>query len=407
MKKNIYAVLIFLMIISINVFAMGDLEELLLSDETSLESELLGEEEVQGDLLKGEVKELIGQALIKKNNEEVWKQAFKGMGIEEGTTVVTMENSELQIELLNGAIVDLRPKTQAYFKTMRQDPEKKELTETGIKLFMGKIYSNVKKLVDTGSKYKVETSSATAGVRGTKFSVWVDEAGETGAEVYEGIVAFSSNSNPQNIMEIIRGERAKVSSTGLMGEKEKHNNEPPKKLEEKKEEKIEGEKVKEEKEEKKAKKSSGIGFSMEAGTKVVNDISYGTLELKPDFKNIFGTPIGLGLKVTLLQGQEEEKNVTKYGPGASDEWYDSISLRWAEYNGKVVGVRYGELGAINYGHGLLMENYTTFGLKSRLSLKNDRIYAFVPLKESADSEKDNLYGGRYERRVYKGFFGGL
>ena len=226
-QKSIYAVLIFLMVLSISSFAMKDLEELLLGDETVLENELLGEEEVKGDLLKGEVKELIGQALIKKNDEEVWKQVFKGMGVEEGTTVVTMENSEMQIELLNGVIVDLSSKTKVYFKTMRQDPEKKELTETGIKLFIGKIYSNVKKLVDTGSKYKVETSSATAGVRGTKFSVEVTETGETKTEVYEGIVEFSSNSNPKKVIKIRRGERARVSHVGLMGKKEKHNNKPP------------------------------------------------------------------------------------------------------------------------------------------------------------------------------------
>ncbi|MGM0508816.1 MAG: FecR family protein [Fusobacteriota bacterium] len=418
MKRKICFMIVFLTVISFNSFGMDDLEGLLMSDESNLEAELLREEKAKGDIVTGEVRELRGQAVMKNDEEEVWKQIFKGMEISEGSTIVTMENSQVKIELLDGSIVDLRPKTQAYFKTLRQNPDQKELTETGIKLFMGKIYSNVKKIVDTGSKYKVETSSATAGVRGTKFTVSVDDLGETQTEVYEGVVEFFSNQSPDNLIQVMANERAKISSNGRLSPKETHNNAPPEDIEvtEKsgdvtQEEKLdvdEKEEVSEdETKDKKGGSKTGYGVKMEAGSKVVNDNSYGTLEINPNFTNIFGTPIGLGLKITVLQGQEGEDKVTKYGPGASDDWYDALSLRWAEYDGKVVGLRYGELGAINYGHGLLMENYTTFGAKARLTLKNNRIYGFAPLKESSNGERDHLYGARYERRVYKGLFSGV
>ncbi|BDU49801.1 FecR family protein [Haliovirga abyssi] len=399
MKRILMILLGLMLVVNMGVFAQGDdLESLLQEDDTSLEQQLLGTaEKKSGDLMGGSVKDIIGQAVLQYPNEKVWKQVYKGMGVKEGTTVVTMENSEAKIELENGAIIDLRPKTQAIFNTLREDPEKKEMTETGIQLFVGKIYSNVKKLVKTGSKYEVKTGSATAGVRGTKFTVAVNETGDTEITTYEGTVAVTTVQSPEPVF-VMAGEKIKALKGGKVNPKEKHNELPPKSLEKPVKEKKKAEK-KAKVEEKKPTEKGNAGVTMEAGSNVVNGKSYGTLEIKPDFAHIFGTPIGLGLKIMVLQGDENGKNVTKYGPNASDKWYDSVSLRWAEYDSKTFGIRYGELSGVSYGQGLLMSGYSTFGIKTRVTLPKNGFKAMVPLKEASDSKLDTVYAVRLESKV--------
>lgn len=405
MKKLFQIVVVLMMVLGLNAMAAGDLENILTQDDSAMEKELLGKDAKKGVVMEATIEKIVGQALVKNAGEETMKQVFKGMAIKEGATIITMEKSQVKVKLPTGTLVDLKEKTQAVFETLRQDPEKKELSETGVKLFMGKIYSNVKKLVETGSKYEVKTGSATAGVRGTEFDMWTDENGDFGVTTFEGTVAVATPKSPEPVL-VGKGEKVTGSSAGEMKPKEIHTEAPapdlkeeePKKEEEKKDEKKDAAKAEEAAPAAPAAAPAGSrgGITAEAGSDNVDGQSYATLQLKPDFNKIFGSPLGIGLKITLLQGQNSNGDqITRFGPAASDKLIDAFSLRWVEWEQKEFGIRYGELesGNISFGHGMLMDGYTTFGFYSRVSTDTWKVRGFFPLKEAPLFTKDDSIAG--------------
>lgn len=423
MKKLLVLLMSFM--IFLTAFGAGDELENLLNEDDAVVASQLGVKNKSGNLYEGIIQKVVGQALSKNKNQEVWNPVFEGMQVKEGMTILTMDKAQVKVALPSGTVIDIRPKTQAVFETLRQDPVKTELTETGIKLLVGKVYSNVRKLVETGSKYEVKTNSATAGVRGTQFEMSADENGVSGVTVFEGTVMYSTSASPTPVS-VEKGEKISSDANGLVGEKQKHNDMPPADVEEEKtispentaivespkgkdEAKKEKDKAKNEKNDTSSGGSGGGRMAVESGSTVVDEKFYATLEFKPDFYKIFGTPIGVGLKVSFLQGKniDDEETFWKYGPAASDKWYDSISLRWVEYETKKFGIRYGELSGVLFGQGLLMDGYATFGVKSHFNRDKWGIMGMAPLKETPISERDNLYAGRFEMKTISNLWAGV
>lgn len=420
MKRITGIILIMFALLSAGIYAAEENpESLLMKDDKAAEKALIAERVQKSESYEGKFEKTSGQVLIKYAKEEIWKQAATGMAVKEGSIVITTEKAKAKIVMPNGTIVELKEKTQAIFATLKQNPDKKEMTETGIKLVVGKIFSNVKKLVDTGSKYEIKTESATAGVRGTQFMTGADENGNTDLTVYEGTVGFATPANPDGVP-VEKGEKVTADKDGKISEKSKHEEQPPvdeeeivkAPEEEKKEEpKVEGEVDKTDKKDKKEKESKGsnqdgqggsrIKGTLEAGAESVDGISYATLQFKPDFERIFGTPIGVGLKVTLLQGSQpgKEEPVIKYGPDAGDKWWEAITVRWLEWKGETIEARYGEIGPTTYGHGLLMENFDVFGLRAKYKNKNFNVGVLTSLKETPLFAFDQKIAARGELKL--------
>jgi len=81
-----------------------------------------------------------------------------------------------------------------------------------------------------------------------------------------------------------------------------------------------------------------LGFIKEGTTEV------GVLSWRPDFKV---GPWGLGLNINLPVGTERPIG------------YESLVFRYAEYDDGKKGLRYGILSHVTFGHGLLVNNYST------------------------------------------------
>ena len=94
-----------------------------------------------------------------------------------------------------------------------------------------------------------------------------------------------------------------------------------------------------------------IGF-IKVGTQDVT-----TLAWRPDFK--FG-PWGLGADVNLALGENKPAG------------YENAVLRYVEYDDSKRGLRYGVLSGVTYGHGLIMNNYTT-RLSNQVLLTNEQM----------------------------------
>ncbi len=86
--------------------------------------------------------------------------------------------------------------------------------------------------------------------------------------------------------------------------------------------------------------SNGISLGyIKAGSAEVVALAW-----RPDFK--LG-PLGVGLDVNIPMGENKPQG------------YDSVVLRYAEFNDGQKGLRYGMLDGVTWGRGLLMKNYST------------------------------------------------
>lgn len=230
-KNRILGIFIVFCILSVFTICGESLEEYMNNNDVEkLQKELVSSKTKQESKLNessGEVTVLVGQACVIYEKEKVWRQLLKGDRIKEKATVLTFENSEIAIKLATGSIVNLKQKTKAYFENIRFGKVKEsDVSETGIRLMWGSVYSNVVKLVNTSSKYEVKAGSCVAGVRGTKFELWSDKEGNGKLTVYEGIVNLASVS--QNInFDVNNNEKAGFDKSGGIKEKEIHNELPP------------------------------------------------------------------------------------------------------------------------------------------------------------------------------------
>ena len=106
-----------------------------------------------------------GKPVYKNGDQVVPLQ--KGMNIESGWTVTTVENELVLLNLSNGGSVVVYANSQV---TIQEEEEANNVTKLKLQMPKGFAWSRLPKLNDTQA-FEVETSSHTAGIRGTAFSV--------------------------------------------------------------------------------------------------------------------------------------------------------------------------------------------------------------------------------------------
>lgn len=182
MKKMIIFILISLSIIGANT----KIDELLKNDSQN------NSVSVEAVKKSGKVESLKGQAFLQKDGSTVWLQLVKNALIDEKSTIVTMDNSEIKIKLDNDILVNIGEKSKLYIENLKSKPKSEEITEAGLKLLFGKVYSNISKKLETGAKYEIKSGSVVAGVRGTRFLVTNLKGGIVEVRVYDGFVVIDN-----------------------------------------------------------------------------------------------------------------------------------------------------------------------------------------------------------------------
>lgn len=110
------------------------------------------------------------------------------------------------IELADGSIVRLSPKSRLSFNRLTRYG-KSGMVDTRLRLNEGELETQVKPILEDGSRFEIETPSAVAAVRGTMFALKTDASG-TDIRVTEGKVAFGPRGKVRVIPE---GYTARVS----------------------------------------------------------------------------------------------------------------------------------------------------------------------------------------------------
>ncbi|HOC92484.1 MAG TPA: FecR domain-containing protein [bacterium] len=147
-----------------------------------------------------------GTVSVKQSGQKDWAPAAVRMELKEGDELKTDAGSTAIIRMDDGTMVKVGP-----LATMKMDKLDKTgaASKTNIDMGSGKTWSRVNKLNEQ-SDFSIKTPTAVAGVRGTFFSSEVAQTSDSTFDVFEGAVAVSSLTNPDQAVMVGASQRSTV-----------------------------------------------------------------------------------------------------------------------------------------------------------------------------------------------------
>lgn len=140
--------------------------------------------------MEGTVKVLIA------GGEKEYK-AFKGMNLNAGDRITTAADSWARLEIDDDKEVKIGENTQITMSEVSGQIEE-ENQRTGVSLWAGKLWVNIKKKLNMRQKFEIKTPTTVMGVKGTQFFVGAGD-GRTDIAVLNGIVYASAPIPPSEI----------------------------------------------------------------------------------------------------------------------------------------------------------------------------------------------------------------
>ncbi|MDO9514325.1 MAG: FecR family protein [Elusimicrobiota bacterium] len=158
------------------------------------------------------------------NSGGVWEILKKDMLVAAGDSITTEAGAEVSLKLSDGHSVDIIG--DSIFSLRENSEDLKEMD-----IWLGRIYAKVDKLPPS-KKFTVRTPAAVCAVRGTKFTVDVDESKKTDVYVDEGIIGLMDSSGAGEEVFVEKGMMSSVKE-GEAASKPVKAKTPPQKVEEK------------------------------------------------------------------------------------------------------------------------------------------------------------------------------
>ena len=150
--------------------------------------------QLKGKIDSGEamlVSMTVGQVDAKKGDGTEWNPLYSDDTLQMGDIVRTGTKSYCELQMVNKGMFRVEGDTELVIASLIGDTGK---MDAKIKLSKGQVAIKPKKLGE-GEVFQVETSSAIAAVRGTTFSITVDDQGSTKVAVSEGKVSVTPKIN--------------------------------------------------------------------------------------------------------------------------------------------------------------------------------------------------------------------
>ena len=134
-----------------------------------------------------------GEVLVQKsfNGPDDFITATAGMKLEPGDRVKTGKGSSTLIIFFDGSVMEMGPNSDITVEEL-DVAQGTGATTIRLKQIFGNTVNRVQQLVDSSSKYEVETPAGVAVVRGTTFNLLVEQSGYTVLNTYEGLVWFTA-----------------------------------------------------------------------------------------------------------------------------------------------------------------------------------------------------------------------
>ena len=131
-----------------------------------------------------------GEVLVQKEGSAVWIIAVAGMKLYAGDRVKT-GNGTTEVVFFEGSVMEVNADSETLVSEMTIAPNTGS-TSIRLKQVVGHTVNRVQKLVDSSSRYEVDTPAGSAVVRGTTFKFYVRDDGYTVIACEEGNVLFTA-----------------------------------------------------------------------------------------------------------------------------------------------------------------------------------------------------------------------
>jgi ferric-dicitrate binding protein FerR (iron transport regulator) len=125
-----------------------------------------------------------------------------------GDEIDTRGGGRVVIELTDGSVVIIHPKSRIVISDYRAAPSLREM----FRILVGRVRVKVAHSGGKPNPYRVNSPTASILVRGTEFGVAVEPSGDTSVEVYEGLVEVQSLGGPRRRALLTRGQGAPAPS---------------------------------------------------------------------------------------------------------------------------------------------------------------------------------------------------
>ena len=141
----------------------------------------------------GKIENFEGRAFIKLQNAKGFKKLTKDIEINKGDVIRTYKNSSATVVFNDNSQLKVYEKSIVKIDNNKTDKNNSK----SITLFSGKLWAKIRKKVTKKNFFRVNTPTATAGVRGTSFGIAVSSNGSSLVKVREGRVLFDSDLDPK------------------------------------------------------------------------------------------------------------------------------------------------------------------------------------------------------------------
>jgi len=141
-------------------------------------------------LRAAKITELTGDVRVMKAGGEKTFSAFEGMSLSQGDRIITGIGASASVLLDDDKSITVAENSQISLSELQGSAAGQD-DRTGLNLFVGKLWTSIKKALNIKAKFEVKTPTTVMGVRGTKFYVNSAE-GQTGVLVLEGKVAAAA-----------------------------------------------------------------------------------------------------------------------------------------------------------------------------------------------------------------------
>lgn len=139
------------------------------------------------------ISDVVGQAQVKARRQPDFRPLVETRHVMAGDTLSTGPEASLTLNWIDGTRIRMAPNT--ILTVLQCQLNKSTEARTSVfKLDVGQVWIRILKILSQQSKFEIRTPTATAGVRGTIFSVRVTPDGATQISVYEGVVSVQSDS---------------------------------------------------------------------------------------------------------------------------------------------------------------------------------------------------------------------
>ena len=143
-----------------------------------------------GPAVPCKISSVTGTVQVLKNGSTNPVNATNGMELAVGDTITTGNNGSANLTFFDGSVMEIKANSEILVNELTTSSTGS--TAVSLKQTVGSTINRIGKLVDSSSKYEVETPAAVAVVRGTIFDLAVQQNGTTTVKAEQDSVSFTA-----------------------------------------------------------------------------------------------------------------------------------------------------------------------------------------------------------------------